>query len=322
MAYYLGIDGGGSKTSCAVGDDVSLLATVTAGPSNITRVGEARARESLHQAIHRACSAAKIASGQIERACIGVAGAGRQEIASAVRKIVAEVIAGEIQIVGDMHIALEAAFGPKPGVIVIAGTGSIAYGRNAQGKTARAGGWGFAISDEGSAHWIGRTAVTALLRAIDQRTEPGMDRAEDFEGAADTSPLFREMSAVWKVHSLDQFVRTANSNPDFAVLFPAILAAADVGDALAERVLAKAGAELLRLARIVVTRLFTEQDASSPAVRLAMVGGVFRYSPRVRGYFCDEVRKLNQHLDLNPEVVDPVAGALQAARQGGALKLK
>ncbi len=70
-------------------------------------------------------------------------------------------------------IALEAAFGSGPGVIVIAGTGSIAYGRNAEGQTARAGGWGFAISDEGSGHWIGRTAVAAAIGAWDE--DPGQN---------------------------------------------------------------------------------------------------------------------------------------------------
>ena len=78
-------------------------------------------------------------------------------------------------------IALEAAFGSGPGVIVIAGTGSIAYGRNREGQTARAGGWGFAISDEGSGHWIGRTAVAAAIGAWDEDPEQNaaLDRDSD-----------------------------------------------------------------------------------------------------------------------------------------------
>jgi glucosamine kinase len=321
VAYYLGIDGGGSKTTCAVGDESSLLSTATAGPSNITRVGEVRARESLHEAISQACAAAKIHPRQVQRACIGVAGAGRDEVASSVRKIVAEILPGEIKVVGDMQIALAAAFGAGPGVVVIAGTGSIAYGRDEQGRTARAGGWGFAISDEGSAHWIGRAAVTTLLRAIDQRISPGVgqekdDQAANNQSAAEGSPLFRELKAAWSLHSLDEFVRTANSNPDFAALFPAILAAADAGDTLAQRVLAEAGRELAHLAGIVVRRLFAE-DAGLPRVPLAMAGGVFKHSPRVREVFCHEVRKLNLRLAVNPQVVEPVAGALQIARQQG-----
>jgi glucosamine kinase len=313
VAYYLGIDGGGSKTTCAVGDEGPQLAAATAGPSNITRVGENRARESLHQAIREACAAADIVPRQVQRACIGVAGAGREEIAGAVRKIVAELVPGEIDIVGDMQIALQAAVGAGPGVVVIAGTGSIAYGRDAQGRTARAGGWGFAISDEGSAHWIGRTAVASLLRAVDQ--EAGQEK--DAQATAEVWQLFRELKAAWNLHSLDELVRTANSNPDFAALFPAILATADAGDALAEQVLVQAGAELAQVAVIVVRRLFTEDDAGLPTIALAMAGGVFRHSPRVREFFCDEIRKFDPRLVVNPQVVEPVAGALQIARLAG-----
>ena len=307
----MGIDGGGSKTTCAVGDETSQLEIVTTGPSNITRVGKDRAREALHQAIRQACATAKIDLRQVQRICIGAAGAGRAEVAAAVREMVAELIPGEIDVVGDMEIALEAAVGAGPGVIVIAGTGSIAYGRNATGRTARAGGWGFAISDEGSAHWIGRTTVSAVLRAVDE----GVDDEKDDQSIADASLLFRELKEVWKLRFLDEFVRTANSNPDFAMLFPSIVAAADAGDDLAQRVLRHAGEELAKLVAIVVHRLFAEDAASPPAVGLAMVGGVFRHSSQVREEFCNEVRKVQGQINLNANVVEPVMGALQMARR-------
>src|SRR5215471_12062865 len=167
MPYYLGIDGGGTKTTCAVGDDTQLLATATTGPSNIVRVGETRARESLIQSVHHACGAAGVAIEDVSRSCVGGSGAGRRDLAATVRRILAEILPTPIDIVGDMEIALEAAFGLGPGVVVIAGTGSIAYGRDQHGITARAGGWGFAIGDEGSAHWIGRELLKAVLRAAD-----------------------------------------------------------------------------------------------------------------------------------------------------------
>ena len=308
MAYYLGIDGGGSKTTCAVGDEVSLLAKVTVGPSNITRVGEPRAREALQRAIREACAAAHIAPQEVESACVGAAGAGREENAAAVRDIVAEIISGEIEVVGDMEIARTAAFGEGPGVIVIAGTGSIAYGRDAEGRTARAGGWGFATSDEGSAHWIGCAAVSALLRVI--------DHSEDPEATAEASLLFGEMKAAWDLRSLDELVRAANAGPRFARLFPAVLAAVNAGDILAERVLEQAGRELAQLAAIVVRRLFAEHNGNLPSALLAMAGGVFRHSPTVREVFRHEVRKLDPRLEVNPQVVEPVAGALQMARAG------
>jgi glucosamine kinase len=314
VAYYLGIDGGGSKTTCVVGDESSILATVTVGASNITRVGEAGAREVLQQAIREACRAAGTNPQQVLRACIGAAGAGRSEIAATVRKIVREVVSGEIEVVGDMEVALAAAFGAGPGVIVIAGTGSIAFGRDPQGRTARAGGWGFAVSDEGSAHWIGRAAVSAALRAADQA---GEERAED-DPEWPAARLFCELKTAWSVNSLEQLARKANSDGDFAVLFPAVLAAAEGGDAVARQVNAQAAGELAQLAGIVLRRLFSGQHSSAPsAVPMAMAGGVFRHAAMIRECFYNEVRAASPDVVLNSEVVDPVHGALQMARRAG-----
>ncbi|HZW79287.1 MAG TPA: BadF/BadG/BcrA/BcrD ATPase family protein [Candidatus Deferrimicrobiaceae bacterium] len=312
VAYYLGIDGGGSKTICTIGDEVSVLASAVAGPSNITRVGESRARESLHAAIREACAAAKIDPFQFCRVCVGVAGVASEQTAQAVRKIIAEVISGEIEVVGDMQIALQAALGAEPGIVVIAGTGSIAYGRDPRGKTARAGGWGFAISDEGSAHWIGRMAVAGLLRAADKS---GDDRSVQV-----SSPLFREVNSIWKVESFDELARAANSNRDFAMLLPAVVAAADSGDTVAEHVLTQAGRELADLAAIVARALFPEKIVTErvtiplATIPLAMVGGVFRFAIRVREVFCNTATEHDPRFQVNRNIVQPVDGALRMAR--------
>ena len=317
MAYYLGIDGGGSKTTCVVGDEVSQLATVTVGPSNITRVGEARARESFHQAIGQACAAARIAPQQVARACVGAAGAGREEIAGAVRRLVAEVILGEIEVVGDMEIALAAAFGRGPGVIVIAGTGSIAYGRDAQSRTARAGGWGFAVSDEGSAHWIGRAAVGGVLRAADQAGDDfPLDDQVEHDRAWPASRLCRELKTALNLDSLRELASAANAQADFAVLFPAVLVAAESGDPVARQVIAEASAELAQLGDIVMRRLFPVRHSTVlQAVPMAIAGGVFRHAAMIRDLFYNQVRAANPHVIFGSEVVDPVQGALQMARR-------
>jgi glucosamine kinase len=304
VAYYLGVDGGGSKTACVLGDESSILATAVSGPSNITRVGEVLARESLHDAIRQACAEARIGSRQLRRTCVGAAGAGREEVAAIVRKMVAEVVPGEIEVVGDMQIALRAALGEGPGLVVIAGTGSIAFGRDGKGKTARAGGWGFGISDEGSAHWIGRAAVAALLRAADE--------SGDGRETEQSSTIFREMKSTWKVESFEQLAGAANSTPDFAGLFPAVLAAGCEGDELAQSILRLAATELARLAGLVVRRLFQERQGAVP---MAMAGGVFRHSALIRELFYNEIRTAHPHAVLNSEVVEPVHGALEMARR-------
>jgi glucosamine kinase len=300
VPYYLGIDGGGTKTTCAVGDQTSLLATATAGPSNVVRVGETVARESLQQSVGQACAAAGIATAQVSYTCVGGSGAGRLELASAVRGFLGEILSTPIDVVGDTEIALEAAFHHRPGVIVIAGTGSIAYGRDRQGRTVRAGGWGFAIGDEGSAHWIGKVAVNAVLRARDRG-----DRAGDSELAA-------SLSKQWKADSLPDLARAANGvpPPNFAALFPSV---AGSPDQLAQDILGRAGRELAEIAAVVIGRLFAK-DQNDP-VPVAMIGGVFRHSEIVREVFYNELRRLDPRAQVHPRVVDPVEGALRLARQ-------
>jgi N-acetylglucosamine kinase-like BadF-type ATPase len=303
VSIFLGIDGGGSKTSCIIGDENSVLGTGTSAGSNVVRVGESRARESLGAVIRQACAAANISPSRIEKTCVGIAGGALPEVAGVVRRLVSEFVSGEVAVVGDMVIAMEAAFGGGPGVIVIAGTGSIAYGRNSAGQTARAGGWGFAISDEGSGHWIGRSAVAATMRAYDE--------------AADvrSSGLLDNIMKSWGISSREQLVVAANKSPDFAALLPAVLSAADAGDATARIVLTHAGRELATLAGIVIARLFGKRRA----VPVAVSGGVFGNSAVVRQVFGKSIRAAYPHASLNTTVIDPVKGALALARKNAVL---
>lgn len=300
MPYYLGIDGGGTKTTCAVGNETALLATATAGASNIVRVGETQTRDSLHRSVKQACAAAGISAEQVERTCIGGSGAARPELARVVRQLLAEVLPTPIDVVGDMEIALDAAFDTGAGVIVIAGTGSIAYGRDRQGRTLRAGGWGFEIGDEGSAHWIGRAAVNAVLRASDR------------SDAAAQSDLANALFKSWKVTSLSDLARAANSipPPDFSALFRAVVAS---HDEVAMQVLSRAGSELAEVAAVVMSRLFSKDQTGS--VPVAMTGGVFRHAEIVRQIFYNELRRLDGRAQINSQVVDPVEGALRMARR-------
>jgi N-acetylglucosamine kinase-like BadF-type ATPase len=305
VPYYLGIDGGGTKTTCAVGDDSQLLASATAGPSNIVRVGEFQARESLQQSVRQACAAAGITPAEVAHTCVGGSGAARPELAAIVRRILAEILPTPIEVLGDIQIALEAAFDNGPGVIVVGGTGSIAYGRNRQGKTARAGGWGFAIGDEGSAHWIGRAAVNAVLRAADPIGEATEARPPD-------SSLACVLQKIWGVSSLIDLARAANSipPPDFAALFPAV---ANSKDEVATHVLTSAGRELAEVASVVIRDLFAVTEREP--VPVAMTGGVFRHAALVREVFYNELRGLDARVQVNPQVIEPVEGALRLARR-------
>jgi glucosamine kinase len=313
MAYYLGIDGGGTKTRCVLGDETMVLATAMSGGSNMIRLGETQTREALHTAIRQVCATANISPAEIRAICIGAAGAARPEIAAKIRTILVELISEtaptKIEVVGDMTIALEAAFGAGPGVIAIAGTGSIVYGRDANGHTARAGGWGFAVSDEGSGHWIGRRAISVTLSAQDQ----GLETA-----------LTAMVLQAWKLNTIDELVQQANSTPppDFPRLFPVVLRAADEGDSIARDLLTDAGAKLASLAAVVVRRLAPDTSAAVLPVEMlpvatlpvAMTGSVFRQSPDVRQVFYNTLQTSFPGLDVRQNIVDPIEGALARAR--------
>jgi N-acetylglucosamine kinase-like BadF-type ATPase len=298
MPYFLGIDGGGSKTTCLLGDEHSVLARAREAGSNPVRVGEERSRQALHAVIHEACDAAKVQASDVARTCIGMAGAARPQIEKQVRSAVAELVNGELEVAGDMVIALEAAFRGGPGLIVIAGTGSIAYGRNERGEIARAGGWGFAISDEGSGHWIGRAAVAGAMRAHD---------------LGENSVLISSIMNTWHLGSRDDVVRAANAipPPDFAEVFPLVLRAAAGGDSRANEILTQAATELAQLGRIVAERLWRGQQS----FRVAMSGGVFQNSPLVRQVFSNSLRSLHPQAQTEASVVEPAEGALWMARK-------
>ena len=306
MAFYLGIDGGGTKTRCVLANETTILATAVSGGSNIIRLGEDKARESLHTAIRQACTIARLSPHQIRNVCIGAAGAARPEVAAKLRSLLAELeprFADHTEVVGDAVIALEAAFGSGPGVIAIAGTGSIVYGRDASGRTTRAGGWGFAISDEGSGHWIGRQAITELLRARDQGRETALTAA---------------ILEAWKLDSIDALIQHANATPppEFPRLFPIVIRAANQGDSIALQLLARAGKELAELAAIVLRRI----ASIPPHVPVAMTGSVFRQSEDVRRVFYNQLEASFPGIRLLDDFVDPVMGALALARTAGRAK--
>ena len=304
MAFYLGIDGGGTKTRCVLGDETTVLAKAMTGGCSVIRQGEPQAREALHTAICQVCATARISPNQIRSICIGVTGAARPEIAAKIRRILTELApeipSANVEVVGDTVIALEAAFGAGPGVIAIAGTGSIIYGRDAAACTARAGGWGFAVSDEGSGYWIGRRAVSAVLTSHDQRLETAL-----------TAMLFQ----AWKISTIDELVLHANATPppDFPRLFPIVLRAADESDAVARDLLIEAGVELARIAAIVIRRL--APDASHPLLPVATTGSVFRQSQVILRVFYNTLQGSFPGLDVRQEPADPVDGALARARQ-------
>lgn len=301
MGLFLGIDGGGTSTRCALADERGELARASGSSCKISLVGEEATRSALRSVIQEVCSQAGVEPKQISQSCIGVAGAARTPVVDLTRRILEELVGGGVEVVGDMVIALESAFGSGPGIIVISGTGSICFGRDAHGETARAGGWGPEVSDEGSGTWIGRQAVSHALRAHD---------------SGQHTALLPALMSSWGVASRDELSQKANSSPppDFSLLAPRVFEAAKSSDHLASAILDQAGAELAELASIVAHRLWPARQN----MRMAFAGGVLLNSDHVRSAFFGALKTKLPEVEVLAADIDPAAGAIAIARRSAA----
>jgi glucosamine kinase len=166
--YVLGIDAGGTKTVCQLADgNGEVLAEARRGGANLQASGELEVEKVLHEVMEEAIGDHDVRPAAV---CLGIAGVDRPDDALLVEAIMKRIgYKARVLVVNDALVALEAGAPAQPGVVVIAGTGSIAYGRNERNEAARAGGWGYMLGDEGSGYWIGRAALRAVLREADRR---------------------------------------------------------------------------------------------------------------------------------------------------------
>ncbi|MCU1305469.1 MAG: ATPase BadF/BadG/BcrA/BcrD type, partial [Acidobacteriaceae bacterium] len=297
MTLYLGIDAGGSKTECAIANEKEILGRFTAGTCKLQRVGREAATASLQAAVRGALHAANAKANDIRQSCIGISGASQPEVVEWATQTLTSLLSGGVTVVGDNVIAHEAAFHGGAGVLIVSGTGSIAYGRNERGEIARAGGWGPIVSDEGSGNWIGRSAVSAALRALDGGTQ---------------TALLTAIQQGWNVSLREEIAGIANGYPapDFAALFPRVLAAAESGDALALDLLDSAGEQLAQLALVVIQKLWLYGVPG----RIVGAGGVLNHSGQIRGILQRTFRAECPQNEYDNKVIDPILGALFIAR--------
>jgi N-acetylglucosamine kinase-like BadF-type ATPase len=265
MGYSLGFDSGGTKTDCVLLDARgAVIGEGRGGPANPLRSGYDAAFSSLREASAEAIAAARIRPADVTGVCAGIAGAGRRSVVRRVMVFLTEEFPAALtQVVPDYEIALESAAGSRPGVVLIAGTGSVAFGRNAAGETARAGGYGPWVGDEGSAFEIGRRGVSAVMRTRD------MD--------APVTMLTKMIPAALDCPDWDDLMLRIMKNPDdvFPKLFPVVAAAANSEDSAAKEILFTSAIGLSNLAMIVIRRLGMKGE-EFPLVKC---GGVFGHSP-------------------------------------------
>jgi len=262
--HVLGIDAGGTKTVCLLADERgNILSEGRGGGANLHTSGELEVEKVLHEVMETAIGDRDITPAAV---CLGIAGVDRGDEARTVRAIMRRIgYKSRIVVVNDALVALVAGAGNAPGIVIIAGTGSIVYGRNARFEAARAGGWGHIIGDEGSGYWIGREALAAIVRAVDGR---GPD-----------TRLTEDVLAHFNIDDTSRLPRIVYDRElprmSVAALGPIVQQASDLGDAVASGILERAADELVLAARSVATRLEMRGDEFA----FVLAGGVFRVVP-------------------------------------------
>ncbi|HET7041412.1 MAG TPA: BadF/BadG/BcrA/BcrD ATPase family protein [Gemmatimonadales bacterium] len=292
---FVGVNVGGTRTTAVVGNGTEVLSRAN-GPGAAVRPGRALTSANTIADVTRKALAS---AGQLEAEAlvVGAAGAGRDPERNELMAALAnEAIAQRIQITTDIEVALVAAFPEKPGVVLNAGTGSIALGRDPSGKTHRAGGYGWQMGDEGSGYGIGRAAMGAVSRGHDGR------------GPA-TKLTLRAMAAA-KANNFDQFVSwgTTATPADVAALAPGVIEMAAVGDQVAQGILDYAVRELV----LLVTAL---QPLCGPSpLPVALAGGLLATDGMLRPAVIAKLKETRGITVVEAEV-DAAVGALTMARK-------
>lgn len=296
--HVLGIDAGATKTVCLLADEQGRVIGEGRGPgANLHVAGELAVEKVLHEVMEQALGERAITPVAI---CLGMAGVDRDDEARIVRGIMRRIgFKSRTLVVNDALIALVAGGGDAPGVVIIAGTGAIVYGRNDSGDAARAGGWGHMIGDEGSGYWIGREALAAVMRGADGRgpaTKLTAEILEHFE-VSDVSRLPRI------VYDRAQ-PRTA-----VAALGPLVQRVSEQGDAVATRILERAAEELVLAAGSVTTRLEMRGDAFT----FFLAGSIFRVVPWLTADLTRRLVEVAPRSRVELLDTEPATGAVRLA---------
>lgn len=304
--YYLGVDGGASKTAALVIDEEGQpLGRGVAGPSNHLRVGIETATRNIERAVNIALVEAGMAIRQVEYAYCGIAGADhpahRQRVIDSLRIFFPR---GNFIVDNDARIALTGAVGFGSGIVIISGTGSVAFGRNDAAQEARAGGWGPTIGDEGSGYAIARDGLSAIVRAHDGRGRP-----------TKMTELLCYDYDMCSPEDLPRFVyATTTHADDIARYGKLVIESARLGDEVAREILERAGRELAECVLAVARRL----SLTGVAFPVAYVGGVFNAEDVLLDPMRALLHKEAAQATLNPPKNTPVEGAAMMAIRAAA----
>jgi glucosamine kinase len=304
MGIVIGVDAGGSRTRVSVADsDGEIIATAEREGAAVKPGEVERSAAIIAAAVRDALVTLHPSFGAPRALCAGVAGVGRESERRALREaLMIEALADDVLVVTDAEIALADAFGDESGIVLIAGTGSIAYGRGPAGMLERVGGWGPAIGDEGGGLWIARRALSIVTAATDGR-EP------------DTALVGAILTAaeIDEVESLIPWAARATVS-QIASLAPVVVATAEAGDLRANALLGLAAEELVLHVRTLARSLFQDERA---AVQVALGGGLLEPGSALRRRVEHRLKSAVPGGKMHPAPIVAVRGAVRRAMQIG-----
>ncbi|HWE83331.1 MAG TPA: BadF/BadG/BcrA/BcrD ATPase family protein [Terracidiphilus sp.] len=312
MAYYLAVDAGGTKADFLLAEEEHELARVRCGTIKRTNADEAETRASLEQALHELEQRTGVSPAQVKRTCIGTSGETVPLVTEWLHKSFSDRVGGELVIVGDVEIALDAAFsyggGNGRGVLVLAGTGSNVAARDAYGAIMHSGGWGPMLADQGAGHWIGLEGLRRGFLARDEGRQ---------------TELLERARKLWDLPSEDALIEFANAQPPqrYASQFAKEVAAcADAGDSIAAGILEQGGRDLAHLASLLIERMRATEGVEFHVPDVARAGSIMKNVRRLVRALEDALRARYPEIRFVPEAVDPIRGALWRAMQGASGK--
>jgi glucosamine kinase len=303
MSFFLALDAGGTKTDYVLADETRELARVRTGTIKRMRVDATTARHNLASALAELSARTGVSMASVTRTCVGTAGETVSLVKDWLRESITARVGGGLLILGDVEIALEAAFPGQAGVLVLAGTGSNVVGRTTGGELISAGGWGPALADQGSGHTIGQQSLRAIFLAKDEERE---------------TLLLPAVLDFWQLSSLDHLVEYANTlpAPDFSTLMGVVTSCAEMGDEIALAVLRHEGEQLAYLVRLVLRRLRRASNDQEWTPPIAFAGSILENVPPLRDALISAVQREFPQVQAPDRGVDPICGALWRARTG------
>lgn len=300
QSIVVGVDGGGTKTRALLANERGERIAEAVGAGSAVKPQEVeRSAAIIVSVVRDVLDRAERGDATLRVLCVGVAGVGRDIERQALwEAIAAEQIAEEVIVQTDLAVALEDAFSDGPGILLIAGTGSSAFGRGPAGATGRCGGWGLNIGDEGGGAWIGKRALSVVAAASD-----GREPETALTGAVLTAAEVTETSELIRWAA-------AATPATFAALAPIVLSVADAGDLRANSLVSLAVEELALHVRSLARQLFTDERASVP---VAFTGGLLTKGSSLRKRLEHRLKTAVPGAQINAIEIDPARGAVRGA---------